>query len=70
MLVKGKGHNPNYTECALRHLQLFTKARGKLLKKKNLTAEEKADFVASFDWNAMTEQDEAVWDTVFKHLDN
>ena len=36
----------------------------------NLTAEEKADFVASFDWNAMTEQDEAVWDTVFNHLDN
>jgi pimeloyl-ACP methyl ester carboxylesterase len=46
MLVKGKGHNPNYTENALKHLQLFTKARGKLLKKKNLTAEEKADFVA------------------------
>lgn len=68
MLVKNKGHNPNYTENAVALLNDFGKKRAKLLKKKGLTAKEKADFVASFDWNAITEQDDEVWNMIFEHL--
>ena len=69
MLVVGKGHNPNYTADAVKLLGAFGKARAKFAKKKNATKEEKAQFVASFDWHKMTEQDEAVWDEIFAHLD-
>ena len=69
LLIPNKGHNPNYTEEAVNLLGAFSKARAKLLKKKNLTAEEKKRFVSSFDWNAMTVQDETVWNEIFRHLD-
>ena len=69
MFVKNKGHNPNYTEEAVQLLDEFSKARAKLAQKKNVTKEEKAQFVASFDWDAMTVQDEAVWQRIFEHLD-
>ena len=35
ILVDNKGHNPNYTEDAVLLLGEFSKARTKLLKKKN-----------------------------------
>jgi pimeloyl-ACP methyl ester carboxylesterase len=70
MLVKNKDHNPNYTEDAVKLLGAFGKARAKFAKKKNASPEEKAQFVASFDWNAMTEQDETVWQTILAHLDD
>ena len=70
MLADGKDHNPNYSDNALKLLLKFTKARAKLLKKKNLTKEDKANFVTSFNWDKMTEQDEAVWDAIFAHLDS
>ncbi len=69
LLVKNKGHNPNYTEDAIALLGKFTGARAKLLKKKNLTPAEKQAFVSSFDFDKMTEQDEAVWKEIFAHLD-
>ena len=69
LYVDGKGHNPNYTATAVKHLGEFTRARAKLLKNKNLTAQEKASFVATFDWEAMTAQDEALWEKIFTHLD-
>ncbi|MBE6633260.1 MAG: alpha/beta fold hydrolase [Ruminococcaceae bacterium] len=69
MLEKKKGHNPNYTEDAVKLLGEFGKARGRLARKKNLTAEEKQRFVSSFDWERMTAQDEAVWQEIFAHLD-
>ena len=69
MLVQGKGHNPNYTAQAVKLLGEFSAARAKLAKKKNATKEEKAAFVASFDWSAMTAQDESVWKEIFEHLD-
>ncbi|MBE6620656.1 MAG: alpha/beta hydrolase [Ruminococcaceae bacterium] len=69
LLVKNKGHNPNYTEDAVKLLGEFGKARAKFAKKKNATPEEKAQFVASFDWDGMTAQDEAVWQEIFAHLD-
>ena len=70
LLLQNKGHNPNYTEEAVRLLGDFGRARAKLARKKNLAAEEKARFVASYDWNAMTAQDEAVWQKIFEHLDS
>lgn len=68
-LVHDKGHNPNYTVEAVAYLERFGKARSKLLRKKGVTAEQKAAFVASFDWEKMTQQDENVWRVIFEHLD-
>ena len=70
LLLPNKGHNPNYTEDAVKYLIEFGKARARLVRKKGLTAEEKAAFVASYDWDRMTVQDEAVWAAVFEHLDH
>ena len=70
ILVQNKGHNPNYTTDAVKLLEGFGKARTKFVKKKNTTKEEKAAFVASFDWKKITEQDESVWEEIFAHLDN
>ena len=70
LLVENKGHNPNYTEEAVKLLEVFKKARAKFAKKKNTTKEERAQFLASFDWHKMTEQDEAVWQEIFAHLDD
>lgn len=69
IFVNNKGHNPNYTEEAVQLLNKFSKARAKLLKKKNLTKEEKELFISYFDWNKMTTQDETIWNEIFKHLD-
>lgn len=68
IFVNNKGHNPNYTEEAVQLLNKFSKARAKLLKKKNLTKEEKELFISYFDWNKMTTQDETIWNEIFKHL--
>ena len=70
VLVNGKGHNPNYTADAVKYLNEFSVARAKLARNKKATAEEKAAFVASYDWNRMTEQDGAVWERIFAHLDD
>lgn len=70
MLVYGKGHNPNYTKETVRYKnEFFTEL--KKLKKQNLlsTDEQKAEFIASYDWEKMTEQDKAVWNKIFEFLD-
>jgi len=69
-LEANKGHNPNYTEDAVKYLGEFVSARTKLLKTKGVTPSQKAEFVASFDWDKMTKQDEIVWNKIFEHLDN
>ncbi len=70
LYVEGKGHNPNYTKEAVRLLGEFSSARAKFLKRKNLTNEECATFVSSFDWEAMTEQDASVWKEILAHLES
>ena len=70
MLCNNKGHNPNYTDDAVKILGEFGKARAKLARNKKATAEDKAIFVASYDWDAMTVQDEAIWQKIFEHLDS
>ena len=70
LLVTDKGHNPNYTSDAVKYLGEYTETRTKLLRKGLLsTDEQKANFVASYDWNKMTEQDETVWNKIFECLD-
>ena len=67
--VRGKGHNPNYTADAVKYLAEYTAAVQRKTKKRELeTDEQKVDFVASFDWNRMTAQDETVWKEIFKTL--
>ena len=70
LLAQNKGHNPNYTENAVKYLQEFGKKRAKLARNKKATKEEKSLFVSSFDWDKMTEQDETVWNEIFNHLDS
>lgn len=71
MLVSGKRHNPNYTQDAVKYLAEYSALSNKLTRQKKLeTAQQKASFVASFDWHRMTQQDEAVWEKIFACLDN
>ena len=71
MLEHNKSHNPNYTEDAVRYLGEFLAAKTKLTKQKKLvTEQQKKDFLAGFDWNRMTAQDERVWQAIFDCLDN
>lgn len=71
MLVKNKGHNPNYTEDAVKYLESYIALLTKKMKEKELaTKKQKVDFVASFDWKRMTEQDKNVWSEIFKTLDS
>ena len=68
LLCNGKGHNPNYTQKAEKYLAQYVKERKKFIKSKPDDAQKKA-FVASYDWWAMTDQDEAVWEKIFEVLD-
>ena len=69
MLLNNKGHNPNYTEAAVNYLNEYTVLKNKLLKKNKLNKEQaRIDFVNSFDWNRMTEQDEQVWKEIIDHF--
>ena len=70
LLVSGKRHNPNYTEKAVGLLKEFSDTKHKLLRNKKVTVEQRREFAASFDWNAMTEQDAAVWQVIFEHLES
>lgn len=70
-LENGKGHNPNYTADAVAYLGEYVNAKNKLTKEKKLvTDEQKKEFLASFDWDRMTKQDDAVWKVIFECLDN
>lgn len=66
--VRRKGHNPNYTEAAVKYKNEFFSIYPKE-KKKLRTEEEKAAFVAAFDWHQMTEQDPLVWEHIYKTLE-
>jgi len=71
LLLKGKCHNPNYTEDAVKYKDKFFKIYTKYMKKKMLqTEEEKKKFIERFDWDKMTKQDELVWKQIFKVLEN
>lgn len=70
LLEKGKGHNPNFTEDAVKYKDEFFSLLTKKSKKKELeTEEQKSKFKKSFDWYRMTSQDEKVWKEILRVLD-
>ncbi len=70
ILEKGKGHNPNFTADAVKYKDEFFATLTKKMKKKELESErEKETFKKSYDWYRMTEQDEEVWQKIFKFLE-
>lgn len=70
LLVSEKGHNPNYTHDAVKYLAEYGAELARLEKKKLLeTEEQKKAFRDSFDWHRMTQQDDAVWQEIFRTLD-
>ncbi len=70
VLLDGKGHNPNYTEDAVKYKDAFFAQLTEKLKKNQLeTPQQKANFVAEYDWVKMTNQDEKVWKVIFDFID-
>lgn len=71
LALDGKKHNPTYSDKAVGLLWDFNSALRKKNKKKELTtSEKKAEFAASFDWWAITEQDKGVWDKIFAFIES
>lgn len=70
LTVKGSGHNPFFTKDAFAYKEAFYRDLKKKRKKGQLrTAEQRAAFVASYDWNRMTCQNESVWKEIFAFLE-
>ena len=70
VLLNGKGHDPHYTVSATAYKQEFYAERGRLRKKGLLENDEQKSLLLDFyDWYSMTEQDEEVWEKIFKFLD-
>ena len=71
LLVENKDHNPNYTVDAVTYKNAFFKDFSKALKRKKLvTQQQQKEFMAQYDWNRMTAQDEAVWTQIVDFLMN
>lgn len=69
LLVESKGHNPNYTQEAVKLLGEFADAESRAIENDALqTAEQKENFKNSFDWDKITEQDQKVWEKIFETL--
>jgi len=70
LLVDKKGHNPNYTEDAVKYKDSFFAELTKKLKAGELASEtQKKNFTDSFDWKRMTEQDSEIWQEILAVLD-
>jgi pimeloyl-ACP methyl ester carboxylesterase len=69
LLEESKGHNPNYTQEAVKLLGEFADAKRRATENDALqTAEQKENFKNSFDWDKITEQDQKVWEKIFEVL--
>lgn len=70
LLVNGNGHSPHFSIKASSYMSDFFKNHHKFSKEGLLdTDEQKQEFLDSYDWFAMTEQNEYVWNKIFKFLD-
>lgn len=68
--VRGRAHNPNYTEDAIAYKKEFSKRLAKMRKRGLLdTVERKQAFIEEIDWFKMTEQDEDVWREILQTLE-
>ena len=68
--VDGKAHNPNYTTAAVKLLGEMTSDMTRGIKEKSFATEK--DMIAFRDrwnWDAITEQDEELWQTILDFLD-
>jgi hypothetical protein len=68
LTLTDKCHNPNYTSNAVKYKAKFFKEFTKRMKKKTLDKELHKAFLASYDWSAITEQDDAIWNKIFEFL--
>ena len=69
--IDGKNHNPNYTEDAVEYMAAFFAEYQQALKENALADDEsKKNFVAKFDWERMTKQDDDVWTLIFAALES
>lgn len=70
LLVNGSGHSPHFTSTAFSLMTSFFKDHHKMKKDGLLeTDDQKEEFLYSYDWLAMTEQSEYVWEQIFKFLE-
>ena len=70
ILLNGRAHNPNYTDDAVKYLgEFFADLTAKRAAGELNTEKACKEFVDSYDFWRMTEQDDAVWDEVFKTLE-
>ena len=70
LLVNGSGHSPHFTPSAFAYKEAFFRDLKRARKSGNLdTPEQREAFVDMYDWYAMTEQNEEVWNKIFKFLD-
>ena len=69
--ITGRGHNPNYSEGAVKSLGECVSELTRLRRAGELkTAEEKKAFREKFDWASITEQDPVIWDRIKDFLKN
>lgn len=69
--VDKRGHNPNYTENAVKLLSRYYSEKKKLSSRGKLkTKEQKNEFLSHHDFLAMTEQDTVVWNKVFDFIES
>ncbi len=66
--LKGKCHNPTYTDEAIKRKNAFFKVYSKRIKRKNLDMNAHKAFLDSYDWNKITEQDDEIWRMMFDFL--
>ncbi len=70
LLVDKKGHNPHYTEAAVKAKDEFFSQLSKKMKANALNSEkERKEFLALFDFDKITEQDENIWKIILEHLE-
>ena len=69
-LENGKAHNPNYTADAVKYKDGYVATVTEKLKRNELdTPEKKKEFVAGYDWWAMTAQDMRLWNMIFEFIE-
>ena len=66
--LKGKRHNPTYTDEAVKRKSEFFKVYSKRIKSKNIDMDKHKAFLDSYDWHRITEQDNKIWQVIFDFL--
>ncbi len=70
LLLSDRDHNPTFTRSAVELKRAFFKDLKKARKSGQIkTDADRERFIASYDWQAITEQDDRVWQTIYDFLD-